>query len=324
MTVEAPKPEDITRHSVDTFSYWRTIMSRRFVPLEITTTSDEIDFVGTIVSREFAETHLSLVSADAHKVRRTPESIRPEEDRYVKLSLQLEGTSLYTQDGRSATITPGDLVIYDTSRPYTVESTGRATSFIVMMRPIQLSLSSDDLEYLTALRLTPTSMVGECAYPFMKHFAKRFELVTEKDGLMLMRAFIGLVDAVLHTELPLLSAQETDFDLIRKYMEDNIWDPELTITQIAEDNFISVRSLQYLFQDRGSTVTEWLRSERLLRAQLDLANPTLTDRTITQIASRWGFSSPVYFNRLFKKQFGQTPGEWKREALASLPGIASH
>lgn len=318
MTIEASKPEDITRHSVDTFSYWRAVMSRRFVPLEITALDNETDFTGSIVSREFADTHLSLISADAHKVRRTPESIRPEEERYVKLSLQIEGGSVYIQDGRSATITPGDLVIYDTSRPYTVESTGRTKSFIVMMHPIQFSLSSDDLEHLTALRISPTSVVGECASPFMNRFAKRFEVVSENDGLRLMKAFIGLVDAVLLTELPVLSDRETDFDRIRKYMEDNISDPELTITQIANDNFISVRSLQYLFQNRGSTVTEWLRSERLLRAQLDLANPALAHQTITQVATRWGFSSPVYFNRLFKRQFGRTPGEWKREALDSL------
>ena len=39
---------------------------------------------------------------------------------FFKFGLQVAGTSVVEQDGRQARLVPGDLVIYDTSRPYRI------------------------------------------------------------------------------------------------------------------------------------------------------------------------------------------------------------
>lgn len=312
----------VTAHTATTFAEWRAIMEDRFVPLRLTAIGPVDHFRGRVVSRAFGDVHVSLTSSGGHSVRRTPESIRPGDARFVKLSLQLAGRSVYTQDGRSAEVGPGDLVIYDTSRPYAVDSTGDIDSFIVMMPPSALSLSRSSLDLLTARPLEPTSTVGECAQPFLRQFVRRYEQMSAEDGGRLIRAFIGLVDAMLHAELSTLAASRTDFDRIREYIEHHLDDEDLSPTRIAQENFVSLRSLQYLFQDHGTSIAQFLRSRRLDRCRLDLASPAFRHETVAHIAARHSFTTPASFSRMFKQEFGMTPGQWRVRSSAQ-PGSAA-
>lgn len=321
-TVLLPRPEsrEATTETASSFHEWRSIMQNRFVPLLITTTEPDRGFQGRVTSRAFGDVHVSLVTSGAHSARRLPESIHPDDVRYVKLSLQLAGISVYTQDGRSATVGPGDLVIYDTSRPYAMDTAEDVESFVVMMPPSVLSLSRSNVDLLSARVLAATSVVGECAAPFMRQFVRRFESLSTEDGGRLIRAFLSLVDAILHAELSSLTGDISDFDRIRNYIEDHLDEETLTPARIAQENFISLRSLQYLFQDHGTTVSQFLRSEKLDRCSLDIASPAFTDETVAQIASRHGFHTPASFSRLFKQRFGLSPGKWRTRALSSSIG----
>jgi AraC-like DNA-binding protein len=317
--VQRTQSREATTSIATSFREWRTIMQDRFVPLQITTTVSDEDFRGQVVSRVFGDVHVSLVSSGVHSARRLAESIRPEDPRYIKLSLQLAGTSVYTQDGRSAEVGPSDLVIYDTSRPYTMNALGEVESFIVMMPPSALTLSRSNSDALSARRLAPTSMVGECAEPFMRQFVRRFEYLSAEDGGRLIRAFLGLVDAVLHAELSALTSEQSEFDQIRDYIVQHIDEEDLTPARIAQDNFISLRSLQYLFHSHGISVAQFLKNERLQRCSLDLASLGFQEETVAQVASRHGFHIPASFSRIFKQTYGVTPGEWRRRSLESSP-----
>jgi AraC-like DNA-binding protein len=54
----------------------------------------------------------------------------------------------------------------------------------------------------------------------------------------------------------------------------------------------------------GSTVFEYLRNQRLLRASEMLEQPGVT---ATEVAYTMGYSSPSHFSRAYKKQFGRLP-----------------
>jgi AraC-like DNA-binding protein len=72
-----------------------------------------------------------------------------------------------------------------------------------------------------------------------------------------------------------------------------------------------------MFQDRGTTASQWIRNERLQRCKLDLADPAHAEETVASIAARWGMFTAASFNRLFKQEVGQSPGEWRRERLGT-------
>ena len=93
-------------------------MSSTFVPLECRT-QQSAAFHGDLVNRCLGDFQLTASSARApHRVARTRKMIALNDPGLMKVCLQVRGTGRINQDGREAEILPGDLTMYDTSRPY--------------------------------------------------------------------------------------------------------------------------------------------------------------------------------------------------------------
>jgi AraC family transcriptional regulator, positive regulator of tynA and feaB len=63
----------------------------------------------------------------------------------------------------------------------------------------------------------------------------------------------------------------------------------------------------------GTSVARLIQARRLEQCERALANPMQADRTVGDIAYAWGFSDLTHFGRLFKKRFGTTPSEYRRQ-----------
>jgi len=101
----------------------------------------------------------------------------------------------------------------------------------------------------------------------------------------------------------------------RRWIEENLHDPNLSIAGIAAAQHISVSYLQKLFAADGHSVTGWIRERRCERCRRDLADPAQQSTAIAQIAERWGFTSAAHFSRLFKRSFGLSPRDYRTAAL---------
>jgi AraC-like DNA-binding protein len=62
-----------------------------------------------------------------------------------------------------------------------------------------------------------------------------------------------------------------------------------------------------LFQSDGTSVTEFVREERLKRAHAMLLSPRFAVRKIAEVAYAAGFNDLSYFNRAFRRRFGHSP-----------------
>jgi AraC-like DNA-binding protein len=91
------------------------------------------------------------------------------------------------------------------------------------------------------------------------------------------------------------------------YLDKHFDFPGLTISAVASDQNISSRYLQRLIETTGSTFSERLGELRLQRALNLLADARQSRKRIAEIALRSGFSDVSYFNRVFRKRFGETP-----------------
>ena len=100
---------------------------------------------------------------------------------------------------------------------------------------------------------------------------------------------------------------------IRRYVRSRLRDPMLTPESIARAHAMSVRALYIIFEDAGESVAGLVRSERLARCRADLERPS--GDTVTEIAFRWGFSDATHFSRVFRREFGVTPREARRQAV---------
>jgi PAS domain S-box-containing protein len=103
-----------------------------------------------------------------------------------------------------------------------------------------------------------------------------------------------------------LSNREMLIDRIRTFIVDNAIDPALDPAVVATAHHISLRLLQGLFADIGSSPARFIRDQRLMHARGLLDN----GESITRAGSLSGFSDLGTFTRAFRRRFGCTPSSF--------------
>jgi AraC-like DNA-binding protein len=315
--------------AVHDFSEWKRIVSNSFVPLEVTSDDAEA-FRGRMKSRAVGEILITEITASSHQVHRTPSLIAQNDKKYIKMSLQMSGTGLLMQDGRQAVLGPGDIAIYDTSRPYTLEFHGDFRSLVVMFPHSHVDLPTDALARLTATRIVGDEGIARLVGPFLVHLARNMDRLVGHSGIRLVHNAIDLVTTVLYSQL---DSNENDAStthrasLLREvhaYIDTHLSDPELSPRDIAAATYISTRHLHGIFKEQGVTVSAWIRSRRLEHCRRDLTDPLLDSKPVSAIAARWGFTDASHFSRLFRATFGEAPTRFRTESRHTLGAEIEH
>lgn len=101
---------------------------------------------------------------------------------------------------------------------------------------------------------------------------------------------------------------------LQSYIRGHLNEP-LTIESVAHELFMSRAQLaRRIRQETGKTFLELLTAHRMAEARLLLLESEWTAQTIAQFV---GFKSPTHFNRLFCRQVGCTPGEFRHQHVKS-------
>ena len=307
--------DSVQRVVADSFMQWRTLVSQSFVPLEVRSAART--FHGTLRSRVLDELSIVEVTANGHQVLRTPSLIAASARTYFKLNLQLTGTGLLVQDNREATLRPGDLAVYDTNRPYTLEFERDFRTLVLMFPHDVLDLPADSVGQLTAVRLPGDEGLGRLISPFMVQLAENLDVLSGASGHRLAYNAVDLIATMFESELnlrrdPVSGGHGDLLARIRSYVDAHLGDPELSPASIAAAHFISTRHLHNVFHDADSTVASWIRTRRLEHCRRDLRDPILEGRPVGAIAARWGFVDAAHFSRIFRTAFGETPSTYRR------------
>ncbi len=84
----------------------------------------------------------------------------------------------------------------------------------------------------------------------------------------------------------------------------------LSLDAIAERLFLSPSHMRRLFKNKtGATVMDYLENLRLEKSLNLLAQPQLK---IHEIGMLVGYENPSYFNAVFKRRYGVTPGDYRK------------
>lgn len=85
---------------------------------------------------------------------------------------------------------------------------------------------------------------------------------------------------------------------------------DLTLAGLADKAFMSESHFSHVFKDvTGVSPKRYLIASRMARACELLAD---TDSTVVDISAELGYDNPQYFSRLFKKETGRTPLQYRR------------
>lgn len=111
------------------------------------------------------------------------------------------------------------------------------------------------------------------------------------------------------TKIPELSPE---INTLRRYIQDHM-EEDIPIEHIASELNVSVRQLQRKMKtELDMTPKQFITIIKLEKAEQLLHN---SPWTISEIAFKCGFADPSYFGAVFKKYFGKTPAEYRKDIL---------
>ena len=100
---------------------------------------------------------------------------------------------------------------------------------------------------------------------------------------------------------------------LRQTVEALMPDPDLSLRRVADEAGVTPRYVQRLFGANDETFSGYLRARRLERCLMDLTSPQHAALSISDIYARWGFKGSVQFSRAFRKRFGASPRQVRRQ-----------
>ena len=294
---------------------WRFIMGQWFLPHEMTML-DGPGFNGMLRARAIGPMQVAEATADAHHVARTAKLCARSETDYYKVGMPLRGYCLLTQDGREAPLLPGDIAVYDTSRPYSLTFNDTCQMALLMFPQRFLRLSRDDMSGVTASRISGRHGMGTLASPLLRNLVLHVDEFSDDQSMQIADNVFDLLATAFCERLgksvtPVVGTTQTLLLRIKAFIENHLDDSDLTPDTVAAATHISTGYLHKLFRMHGSTVSRFIRERRLEHCRRDLVAPDNFALPVSSIGARWGLIDAAHFSRVFKATYGVSPREYR-------------
>jgi AraC-like DNA-binding protein len=295
--------------TIRSLATWREAVRDALVPLDIT--ADRHDFHATIGTAEVGVCHLTHIEAAGQHVLRTRALAARDNVRYLKAGIMLAGRGFFSQDQREVVLTPGDLVLYATDRPYEFGFRDDFRFGVVMLHADVAERRLPGFDDVTACLIPARSGPGRVTGAAVKAL---FASAGALGGPAAARAGDAVLDLIDSCVVSLAgSAASPDSAKLAMYRRAcelirlHLADPDLSPPLIAAAMGVSVSYLHRVFASFGQTVQRTILKERLAGARRDLADARHMRRTIAAIAAAWGFVDDSHFSRTFHATYGETP-----------------
>jgi AraC-like DNA-binding protein len=226
------------------------------------------------------------------------------------------GVERVREGDRELALTAGDVVLWDGTQPTDVEIVESFYKRTLLFPRSQVLALCPRLGEVSAFPSLAQSGPARLLVRYMNALVAELPRLDAAASTAAANAALELLRAAIEPTLPpsrsvTRAAMRAE---IRRYVRTHLHDSVLSPACIARAYAMSVRALHALFEDADESVAGLVRGERLLRCLEDLQRPNAG--SVTDIAFRWGFCDAAHFSRVFKREFGATPSEIRRAAVA--------
>lgn len=293
--------------------YWEAYNASELVGLRCTSYAD-----AGLNARErnfdLGALRIADIVGNEHVVERSMPLVRRHPKDSLFACLLLEGEAFFFQSGRCTMVQSGDLIVYNTVKPYLY-------GFTRPMRQLMIDIKAYDLYGSTEFE-SPSSLIkidGSLRAGRLLTDPLREQLL-DFIGNPLSEGAPALIDHVRARLRVLLRPRSLDVPrsealnairLLRAegYIADHLADPQLDAKAVAGHLSMSVRNLNRVFESHECSITQWIWQERLVLAHRQLVAAAHAHRSISDIALGCGFSTQSHFAREFKQRYGMTPSQ---------------
>lgn len=292
--------------------YWRHATNSLFPPTRLSRPSYR-GFYGRVSWLSLGEVTLADIVSNSLEVMRTEEEIGAE-DHWYEVNLQVEGKSAFNQAGRDVVTGPRSMVVYDSRKPYEMRFDGHYRQLSLKVPRAALRDRVPAIDGLIANRIPAESIPGRFLFDFALALCEDGSDVPAHVGVRIQQHVLDLLATALlgvSERSALTPGRQSQLDRVRAHILAHLDDPDLTPRSVAASQNMSLRSLYELFEAEDTQVAQWIRLQRLERIRRDLADPLLSGWPITTIALRRGFKDFSHFSRVFRRQYGVSPRDYR-------------
>ncbi|WP_068875937.1 MULTISPECIES: helix-turn-helix domain-containing protein [unclassified Phenylobacterium] len=290
---------------------WNGVINGAFENLTIDATCD--GFEGAIDTRRFGGLDLSRIASSPALVRRHRPSGGGGPGRYFKLHIQETGSSLNVQDGQEAVLGPGDLMLCDSSRPYSIRFDAPNRMLVLRLPEDRVAARFEDPDALVGRRLGVESLGASLLSAFVHNLwtaPAANDDEADCEGPLLDAALNLLAAANGFAPAAPTAQASCPRQRIRRFVDEHLTDPELSVTGVARALGLSPRYVQMAFAEIATTPLAYIRRRRLQLAAQQLRRQG-AGCNITELGFSLGFNDLSHFSRAFKARYGVGPREYR-------------
>lgn len=239
-------------------------------------------------------------------------------DGHVTVILPVCGEVTVEQGAERATAGADDLVLVNGRRPYRLTTSAPVTFTALQADRHLLGLLDSTIHHLAARRWPTTGGLWALSADMFATVAGNLAEIDSAEGEALGLTVTSLMTSLL---IDRLRTRVADPGMARQILllrmltniRDLLGDASLTPSRVAGNLEISLRHVQALFAELGTSPAKWIRDERLARLHADLINPRFDNLTVASLGEAWGLVGASQVSRLFRDRYGYTPSEVRRK-----------
>ena len=252
---------------------------------------------------------------------------------HIQLYYFTDGTAFLECNKKRVTVSSGSIVVINSNELHFLESLSDNLKFYVIRIDL-LFLFSNQVDLCQAKFLTPLSQnlimfknlidgdnqILECVKKTIQEYFSNdigYELAVKSSIYQLIVLLLRKhITKILTNEEFLMKVKNLKrFDSVFKFLEDH-YSEKINIKDLADQINISIYHFCRIFkQIAGKTTTNYINGLRMEKAAEFLKED---DLNITEISLKCGFKDINYFSRLFKKYYGISPTNLKKQNSKGL------
>ncbi|EXJ09495.1 acetamidase/formamidase family protein [Nitrincola nitratireducens] len=295
---------------------WNDILARLGLSSDATrpdTTHDSGYIALSVSARNSVFVHLT--AAPQTLTALASQSAPPSSSTVLVLAL-LDGTAQVLDADQKVQLRSGDIMLLDPNQPWHLTLQTHFRTMLIKLESSSFLLRLVRTGRQEANRISTQQGIGTLCLNMLQSLTDQLAHLDRNELPALETTLAELLVACLSHKHSDALDDTTDVQLahlrrVCRSVDSYLDDPELNIEQIAAQEGLSVRYLQKLFKNSGTTFSEYLKSRRIQHCCIDLANPTLAQFSIAQLCYRWGFNDAANFSRTFSQIMGMSPKNYR-------------
>lgn len=272
---------------------------------------------GHLSSRQLGRLKLFRMRCGSMTISRPLRSAAPGTERTSTFILQVAGEGSFSHYGHRITLSPGDFTLRDDSAPYTLHFDRPAeavmlrvpTTLVKEVLPTPDCFCGRRLESGVSITSTAAAMAIDLSEKAEETLDSQSR---ERVARHLLDVLASAYAAGLDQSVDASSVMARRLWMVKLYIEQNLRDPTLSPSCIADQLKLSNRYLRTIFAASDETPSAYILRRRLEECAQQLADPLWRGHSITEIAFSWGFNSAPHFARTFRERFDMSPRDYRQ------------